>query len=161
MGIEIERKFLVINDLWRNQIKTQSFYSQGYLTQGGAQASVRVRLAGDKAWINIKSVTLEVSRTEFEYRIPVDEAKEMLEQLCIQPLITKTRYTVPCGQHVWEIDVFEGANQGLLVAEIELQAEDEQFIKPQWLGAEVSSDPRYYNTNLVSHPYQSWPEQAS
>lgn len=160
MAIEIERKFLVSNDQWREQAETQVFYSQGYMTQGGLQASVRIRVAGEKAWLNIKSVTLGVTRTEFEYPIPLYDAEVMLADLCLKPLVSKTRFTLTIGQHVWEIDEFEGENKGLIIAEIELADENENFVRPDWLGKEVSDEPRYYNTNLVQHPFQVWKDET-
>lgn len=155
MATEIERKFLVLNDSWRAGVAGQAHYRQGYLANS-AGASVRVRVAGGKGYLNIKSMTLGVRRHEFEYLIPVAEAEEMLNHLCVGPLIEKVRYRVPYGDHLWEIDVFEGDNAGLLVAEIELQAEDECFELPPWAGEEVSHDSRYYNVCLAQHPYKEW-----
>lgn len=155
MATEIERKFLVMNDSWRTQADQGSKFVQGYLV-GGKQASVRVRIEGESAFLNIKSATLGITRQEFEYPLPVEDAKVLLERLCEQPLISKTRYHAKIAEHVWEIDVFEGENQGLIVAEIELSDVDEQFTRPAWLGAEVSDDPRYYNVSLVKHPYKDW-----
>ena len=155
MGIEIERKFLVTNDSWREATGTGIPIKQGYLV-GGKEASVRVRLQGDKANLNIKSATLGVRRQEFEYPIPVEEAKTILTTLCQRPIIEKTRYLVLYASKQWEIDVFEGDNAGLIVAELELHDETEQFEHPPWLGEEVSDDPRYYNTCLSQHPYKDW-----
>ena len=155
MAIEIERKFLVNNDSWRKQADKSIVMSQGYLV-GSDKASVRIRLAGDSAWLNIKSATLDVTRREYEYAIPVADAQEMLANLCDKPLIEKVRHYVPYGQHTWEVDVFEGDNAGLIVAEIELAQADESFAKPSWLGEEVSADTRYYNVCLVKHPYKDW-----
>lgn len=155
MATEIERKFLLRNDDWREHADAGTAYCQGYLA-GAKRASVRVRHAGNEAFINIKSATLGIRRQEFEYPIPVDEAETMLAQLCLRPLIEKTRYHVTFGTHLWEIDVFHGVNEGLVVAEIELQREKERFEIPPWLGKEVSHDPRYYNVRLVTHPYKDW-----
>lgn len=155
MATEIERKFLLVNNDWRKEITRQVLMRQGYLS-GTEKASVRVRVAGDKASLNIKSATLNITRKEFEVDLPVDDAHEMLNLLCEQPLIEKTRYYVPNGLHTWEIDVFSGDNDGLVVAEIELQDEQEPFNKPAWLGKEVSDDPRYYNVCLVKHPFCDW-----
>lgn len=155
MAIEIERKFLVADDSWRSQVQNSVAMSQGYLV-GSDKASVRVRIAGDRAFMNIKSATLDVTRKEYEFAIPVDDAREILAQLCDKPLIEKVRHYIPLGQHTWEIDVFEGDNAGLIVAEIELTSADEAFHRPQWLGDEVSSDKRYYNVCLVKHPYMDW-----
>jgi len=155
MATEIERKFLVRNDQWRAQATDKKTIQQGYFETAG-RASLRVRISGDKANINIKSATLDVVRKEYEIVIPLQDAKEMLEHLCLHPIIQKTRYYVPYGAHVWEIDVFDGDNEGLVVAEIELAAADEVFEKPAWLGDEVSHDTRYYNVCLVNNPYKNW-----
>ena len=155
MGVEIERKFLVSDDSWRSQADAGDRYRQGYLAHD-PQRSVRVRIAGERAWLNIKSATSPVRRLEYEYLIPLGDAQEMLETLRVYDCVDKTRYLVKHGKHVWEVDVFEGANAGLIVAEIELDDEDEAFEKPDWLGREVSDDPRYYNMNLAKQPYTTW-----
>ncbi len=155
MAIEIERKFLVKNERWRDCAISSSVLKQGYLANQN-NASVRVRIARGKAYLNIKSKTLGIKRSEYEYQIPVEDADEMLQQLAEQPLISKTRYHVQHGDHVWELDVFDGENSGLVVAEIELKSEHETFELPDWAGEEVSDDPRYYNVNLVEHPYCKW-----
>jgi len=155
MAIEIERKFLLKNDQWKQSADQGCFYKQGYLV-GSKQASVRVRIEGDEAFLNIKSATLGIYRKEYEYPVPLDDANELLTDLCEQPLIEKTRYHVQHQEHDWEIDVFTGDNQGLVVAEIELETEESVFEKPDWLGEEVSEDPKYYNVSLVSHPYKDW-----
>lgn len=155
MPVEIERKFLVRDERWRDAADGGVHFRQGYLI-GARQASVRVRIEGARANLNIKGATLGVRRQEFEYAIPLEEANELLDTLCEKPLIEKTRYTLRYGAHVWEIDLFEGDNAGLVVAEIELADEDELFERPAWLGDEVSGDPRYYNVSLVKHPYREW-----
>ena len=155
MAYEIERKFLVINDDWKSQVSNSAYYRQAYL-DGNDRSSVRVRIADSQAWLNIKSATLGIQRTEYEYEIPVSDAGEMIANLCQGAAIEKWRHFVPHAGHVWEIDVFEGANQGLVVAEIELDDVAESFEKPPWIGAEVSDDPRYYNVCLVEHPYSDW-----
>jgi len=155
MATEIERKFLVINDDWRAAADAGMDCIQGYFTTNH-QCSIRVRLTGNEANLNIKSATLGVTRSEYDYVIPARDAEEMLRHLCTKPLIEKKRYRVRHGQHLWEIDVFSGANTGLVVAEIELAHVDEAFTRPGWLGAEVSDDPRYYNVCLVQHPYKNW-----
>lgn len=155
MATEIERKFLVIGDAWRGAAAPGVRFRQGYLSATG-KASVRVRVEGEQANLNIKSATLGVRRLEFEYPIPLEDANQMLDGLCTGGIVEKTRYRVPVGGHTWEVDVFEGANAGLVVAEIELDHEDEVFAKPDWAGAEVSDDPRYYNVCLAEHPYSSW-----
>ena len=159
MATEIERKFLIKDESWRTSAGEGIHFRQGYLVDIGPdkiRASVRVRIEGDKANINIKSATLDMLRKEYEYPISVDDAEEMLDKLCIWPLIEKTRYKLDHGNHTWEIDVFEKDNDGLVVAELELQATDEAFEKPDWLGEEVTDDARYYNVCLVSQPYKDW-----
>lgn len=158
MATEIERKFLVTGEAWRAAADSGTRFRQGYLI-GAERASVRVRIEGGRANINIKSATLGVRRQEYEYPIPLSDAEEMLDTLCEQPQIEKTRYLVSHQGHRWEIDVFEGANAGLVVAEIELQAEEEAFALPDWAGQEVSDDPRYYNVCLVNHPYSEWRDE--
>jgi len=155
MAIEIERKFLISSDAWRETADVGTRFRQGYLI-GAEKASVRVRIEGEEANINIKSATLGVRRQEYEYSIPLAEAEEILDTLCEQPQIEKTRYHVPVGEHIWEVDVFAGDNEGLVVAEVELAHEDEAFERPDWLGDEVSHDTRYYNVCLVRHPYKEW-----
>lgn len=155
MAIEIERKFLLRDESWRDAADGGTRFRQGYLI-GAERASVRVRIEGEQANLNIKSATLGIHRQEFEYPIPLDEAEELLNTLCEQPQISKTRYLVPYGDHTWEIDVFDGDNAGLIVAEVELAAEDEVFARPPWIGDEVSGDTRYYNVCLVKHPYKDW-----
>ena len=155
MAIEIERKFLVKNEGWRGSIISSSVLKQGYLANQN-NASVRVRIAHGKAHLNIKSKTLGIRRSEYEYQIPVEDAEEMLQHLAEQPVISKTRYLVQYAEHVWELDVFDGENSGLVVAEIELKSEQETFALPDWAGEEVSGDPKYYNINLVKHPFSKW-----
>ncbi len=158
MAQEIERKFLLLDESWREEAGPGVYICQGYL--GDAKgASVRVRVEGDRANINIKGVTLGISRTEYEYPIPKDEALEMLKHLCLKPLIEKRRYEVKVGDHLWEVDLFEGDNAGLKVAEVELESEDQPFEKPAWAGDEVSDDARYYNVCLVKHPYKDWDDR--
>ena len=155
MATEIERKFLLKDDSWRKTADVGVPFHQGYLI-GAQRASVRVRIEGEQANINIKSATLGVSRQEYEYPIPLDEARELLDTLCEKPQIEKVRHLLHYGNHTWEIDVFGGDNAGLVVAEIELASEDEPFERPPWLGEEVSHDTRYYNVCLVKHPYCEW-----
>jgi adenylate cyclase len=155
MAIEIERKFLLKNDAWRDDVVKHIDFKQGYLV-GSDKASVRVRIEGDKANINIKGATLGIVRSEFEYEIPLQDANELLDGLCDQPFIDKVRHYVHIGKHEWEIDEFKGENQGLVVAEVELTDENEAFDKPLWLGEEVSSDKRYYNSMLVKNPFKNW-----
>ncbi len=155
MAVEIERKFLLRDDSWQNSADHGVLIRQGYLA-GSEKSSIRVRIAGDKANINIKSATLDITRQEYEYPIPLVEANEMLDALSEGPLIEKTRYHVFHAKHCWEIDVFSGDNQGLVVAEVELESVNESFELPDWLGEEVSDDARYYNVCLVKHPYKDW-----
>lgn len=155
MAIEIERKFLVRNNEWRTQVSQGIFYRQGYMSSTPA-CSIRVRSGGGKGFLNLKSATLGVTRKEYEYPIPEQEANEMLDLFCERPLIEKTRYHVEHAGHTWEVDVFAGDNEGLIVAEIELDDADEVFELPSWAGEEVSHDPRYYNVCLVKHPYKDW-----
>jgi len=158
MGTEIERKFLVINETWRGQVAASERMSQGYLCNQG-NSSVRVRISGGQANLNIKRGGLSVTRQEYEYPIPLADAEELLAGLR-GGLVEKTRYHVRCGGHLWDLDVFEGANAGLIMAEIELSAEDEAFEMPAWAGREVSGDARYYNINLIDNPYSHWREDA-
>ena len=157
MATEIERKFLVVADGWRGDSDAGVTYRQGYLI-GGSACSVRVRIAGEQAWLNIKSGTTTVSRREYDYAIPVRDGNEMLAELCHKPLIEKVRYRVRVGAHVWEVDCFQGENAGLVVAEVELSHPREPFTVPSWAGHEVSHLLRYYNVNLVDHPYRDWTE---
>ncbi|BCX89392.1 adenylate cyclase [Methylomarinovum tepidoasis] len=159
MALEIERKFLVRDDRWRALASRRSRIRQGYLNRA-EDCSVRVRSADGRGWLNIKSVTIGARRHEYEYEIPWQDAEEMLDTLCRRPLIEKTRYFVEHQGHLWEIDVFEGDNAGLVVAEIELNDPHESFVKPPWIGREVTEDPRYYNTCLAQNPYRNWRDQA-
>jgi len=153
MGKEIERKFLVKGDAWRALAKGVG-YRQGYLSTV-KERTVRVRTMGDKGYLTIKGVTIGASRLEFEYEIPIADANPLLE-MCEQPLVEKARYKIPQGAFTWEIDEFAGVNQGLIVAEIELPSEDQEFSRPEWIGAEVTGDPRYFNSNLIAHPFTKW-----
>ncbi|MGD2118854.1 MAG: CYTH domain-containing protein [Chromatiales bacterium] len=156
MAVEIERKFLVTNNSWKQQADKSFRLRQGYLGKG-PERSVRVRTSEDgRAFLNIKSSTNGIRRLEFDYEIPIGDAIEILEQIAIKPVIDKTRYLLNHAGHLWEIDEFHGANAGLIVAEVELQHEDEDYKKPDWLGQEVSDDARYYNMNLIDKPYSEW-----
>lgn len=155
MALEIEHKFLVTNNSWRQAVKSYTKYKQGYLSSQPT-SSIRVRISDQNAWLNIKSATIGNSRLEFEYEIPINDAELIIATLCGKPLVEKTRYFIPIDNHVWEIDEFEGDNIGLIVAEIELQESGEFFSKPDWLGEEVTQDLRYYNNNLAKHPYKNW-----
>lgn len=154
MGLEIERKFLVEGDGWRRE-SAVSIFRQGYLSTV-KERTVRVREVDDTAFVTIKGITVGATRLEFEYAIPVGDARELLDELCERPLIEKTRHVVEHGNHTWEIDEFTGANQGLIVAEVELDEAEETIDLPPWIGAEVTDDPRYFNSNLIAHPYRTW-----
>jgi adenylate cyclase len=154
VGTEIERKYLVSGDGWRGA-GTATTFRQGYLSTV-KERTVRVRLAGGEGTLTIKGITVGATRAEYEYSIPADEAASMLDTLCEQPLIEKTRHVVDEGGLTWEIDEFTGANEGLIVAEVELDSEDQEITLPGWVGEEVTSDPRYFNANLIAHPYTEW-----
>jgi len=154
MAKEIERKFLVEGDAWRALAKGTN-YRQGYLNSA-KERTVRVRTAEDKAFLTIKGLTVGATRAEYEYEIPFDEGKAMLDALAERPLIEKKRYKIPAGGLTWEIDEFLGDNAGLIVAEVELKSEDQAFERPLWLGDEVTGDPRYYNANLIKKPFTRW-----
>jgi adenylate cyclase len=154
MPIEIERKFLVKDDTWRG-LAVGVPYCQGYIVSGLGK-TVRVRIAGEQAFLTIKGATVALARSEYEYPIPVADAAEMLKTLCESPLIEKQRYKIAIDEVIWEVDEFSGANQGLTIAEVELQHADQPIILPTWVGAEVSHDPRYFNSNLAKHPFSQW-----
>jgi adenylate cyclase len=155
MATEIERKFLVHGTAWRSAADVGTRIWQGYLNRD-KHRTVRVRVAGEKAFLTIKGLTQGATRAEFEYEIPLSDATA-LRALCDGPVIDKIRYRIPCTPHlVWEVDEFFGDNQGLVVAEIELESENQPFTLPDWLGAEVTTDARYYNANLAAVPYRSW-----
>ncbi|QNH17652.1 CYTH domain-containing protein [Xanthomonas sp. SS] len=162
MAIEIERKFLVTGDGWRAAAHRVIPMAQGYINDqaamdsGAQKASVRVRVQGEEAFLNLKSRELGHTRQEFEYPLPLDDARALLA-LCVGGLIDKRRHLVQHQGHLWEVDEFLGDNAGLVVAEIELQSADEAFAKPDWIGAEVTDDARYYNLALASHPFCEWP----
>lgn len=155
MAEEIERKFLLRSDAWRAEVGDSVHIVQGYLARG-ERSAVRVRVQGELAQINIKHSLDGIHRLEYEYPIPPQDAREILQQVALRPLIEKTRHHVRRGRHLWEIDEFHGENAGLIVAEIELDAADEVFERPSWLGQEVSQDARYYNSNLSRRPYTQW-----
>ena len=163
MGIEIERKFLPRNDGWRAAAHKVVPMAQGYLNDlalvdsGAMRASVRVRIEGDVAFLNIKSRELGTTRQEFEYPVPVAEAQALLK-LCVGGLVEKRRHHLEHAGHLWEVDEFLGDNAGLVVAEIELDAADALFAKPDWVGAEATHAPRYYNLALASRPFSQWRE---
>ena len=147
MNQEIERKFLLKDDSWRSLAKGKK-YRQGYLNSV-KERIVRVRTIDDKGFLTVKGMVTGATRAEFEYNIPADEAEAMLDDLCENPLIEKNRYKIEFGGLVWEVDEFIGENQGLTMAEVELESEDQSFEKPAWIGEEVTGDPRYFNSNLI------------
>jgi CYTH domain-containing protein len=157
MAVEIERKFLVTGRVWKEGVKGV-VYRQGYLNTD-TERTVRVRIAGEQGFLTVKGKTEGISRLEFEYSIPVDEAGQMLDRLCLATVIEKYRYRVSYRGKVWEIDEFLGANQGLVLAEIELESEEELFDPPPWLGREVSGESRFYNSSLSRNPYGTWSEE--
>lgn len=161
MAVEIERKFLLASARWRDSVARSQPIAQGYLVgaralrDGHARASVRVRRAGTQAWLNIKSATLGIERAEFEYPVPLTDAEAMLASLC-DGVVEKVRHHVEVDGTLFEIDEFLGENAGLVVAEVELPAADAAFPRPAWLGREVSALARYYNVNLITHPFSRW-----
>jgi len=152
---EIERKFLVVGDSWRQAVESETHVMQGYLANN-ANVTVRVRIKGEQGVLTIKGATRGISRAEYEYEIPMDDAERMLRELSTGPVVDKTRHLVRVDDHVWELDVFHGDNEGLVMAEIELGSEAEDFRLPDWAGEEVSHDSRYYNVNLARNPYRNW-----
>jgi adenylate cyclase len=154
MPREIERKFLLASDTWRTRVRRSEPMTQGYIASG-ENVSVRIRIAGECAWLNIKVGGLVASRLEYEYALPVADAHELL-QVAGGPVIEKTRHFVEHRGFEWEIDEFHGDNAGLVVAELELDSEDQQFPRPPWVGAEVTEHERYYNVRLVKRPFRVW-----
>lgn len=154
MGMEIERKFLVKGDGWKS-LAQGVLLRQGYLSSA-PERTVRVRIEADAAMLTIKGRTTGASRAEWEYTIPLEDARALLDGLCERPIIEKRRYRIPFAGMVWEVDEFLGENAGLVVAEIELESEDQDFARPDWIGEEVTHDPRYFNASLLRNPYCSW-----
>ena len=157
MPLEIERKFLVTNDSWQESAN-RSVIRQGYLSRD-IERTVRVRVKDDKAYLTVKGRNKGAVRTEFEYEIPRIDGDAMLDSLALRPLIEKTRATIEFAGKLWEIDCFFGENQGLVVAEVELSSENEEIELPEWVGAEVTHLPRYYNSSLSERPYSLWSEE--
>lgn len=165
MGQEIERKYLVKQAEWRSHKKKlqQQYpgigekYCQGYIPTSN-QTTVRLRIIGKRAYLTIKSKTTGYTRSEFEYPVPVEDAEQMLQTLCLQPLIEKIRYKINYHDLVWEVDEFWGENQGLIIAEVELENEEQQINIPQWIDKEVN-DPKYFNSSLIKYPYSQWKQQ--
>jgi adenylate cyclase len=154
MAQEIERKYLLKEDSWRN-LAEGTVYCQGYIATQD-KTTVRVRIVGQQGYLTIKGPSIAYSRLEFEYPIPVQDAQEMLNTLCQRPFIEKIRYKIAWGGLIWEIDEFQGLNQGLILAEVELTHSDQDILLPPWIGEEVSHDPRYFNSYLVKHPFSQW-----
>jgi len=153
MAVEIERKFLInIDEL---ELEDGLDIKQGYIKTAD-NTVVRVRVKGTKGFLTIKGENVGAKRLEFEYEIPLEEANEMLEKLCSNPIIDKTRYEIKYANHLWEVDVFYGDNEGLVVAEVELEDEDEKVELPSWIKQEVTSDIKYYNNQLIKNPYKNW-----
>jgi len=155
MGTEIERKFLLQHEGWRQHVKSTTHMIQGYLSVN-PEATVRIRIAGDSAFLTLKGKRTHFSAAEFEYPVPVEDAREILKHMCVCEPIEKRRHIVEHRGHMWEIDEFLGANVGLYIAEIELESADTPFDRPEWLGKEVSLDQRYSNSSLVQTPYITW-----
>ncbi len=155
MHIEIERKFLVRNDFWKKEADSETRYVQSYLAFA-KDRGIRVRQEGGKAFLNIKLALSQTQRKEYEYEIPPEDAAELIREYSDRPPVEKIRYRVLHRNHVWEIDEFKGANEGLVLAEIELKSDDEPFEKPDWLGEEVTEDERYLNMNLFLKPFKTW-----
>ena len=154
MGVEIERKFLLKDDAWRSEGKGTR-YLQGYLVRSGKR-TVRIRTAGNKGYLTVKGADWNGIRSEYEYPIPVDDAERMLDELCEKPLIDKIRYRILYRGNIWEVDEFMGENQGLILAEVELESPDTPLECPPWIGREVTGEARYINANLVSRPFAEW-----
>lgn len=154
MGLEIERKFLLKDESWRPAVSETMEIKQGYLNSA-IERTVRVRLTGNKGVLTIKGKTVNLTREEFEYEIPIADARRLMK-LCETPIIEKLRHLVRLDGRTWEIDEFSGVNESLVVAEIELNSEDEDLALPEWVGREVSDDPRYYNASLIAHPFSEW-----
>jgi adenylate cyclase len=155
MGVEIEKKFLVDHEKWQQLVKPKGkVYKQGYLLSD-EKRTVRVRVTDDAAYITLKGSTTGISRSEFEYTIPVNEGQEILKDMATS-FIEKTRYNINYAGNVWEVDIFEGDNQGLIIAEIELKHENQEFEKPEWVKNEVSDDRRYTNAYLSVNPFKNW-----
>lgn len=154
MAKEIERKYLVKGDVWRKLAKGVT-YRQGYLSTV-KERTVRVRTIGDQGFLTIKGVSVGATRAEYEYPVPAADANEMLTNLCEKPLVEKNRYKIPIGPVTWEIDEFLGDNEGLIVAEVELTDEAQKVELPEWIGQEVTGDPKYFNSNLTKNPFKTW-----
>lgn len=154
MAQEIERKFLTKNDAWRSNAIGR-FYRQGYLSTV-KERTVRIRTIRNQGYITVKGIAKGAARAEYEYEIPVKDANEMLDTLCEQPIIEKMRYEIEHNELIWLVDEFEGVNKGLILVEVELSDENQKIVLPDWVGAEVTGDPNYFNSNLTRNPYLGW-----
>ncbi len=157
MAKEIERKYLVKGSDWK-KLAQGKFYCQGYIATLGKQ-TVRIRIVGEQGYLTLKGKTVGQTRSEFEYPIPLADAREILETLCDRPLIEKIRYKIPQGNLIWEVDEFLGENAGLIIAEVELTEENQKMELPEWIDRQVT-DPKYYNSNLAKHPYSQWTDNS-
>jgi adenylate cyclase len=155
MAVEIERKFLVRDDSWRQGTRRSVLIQQGYFCRTPLLRA-RIRIFGDKGYITLKSEPGKLTRYEFEYEIPKKEATEIIGRFSVEPIITKTRHEVPYADRLWAVDVFEGANAGLVVAEVELENETQNIVKPPWVGEEVTFDRRFGNSHLARYPFVTW-----
>ncbi len=158
MPIEIERKFLLKNSNWRLNARCE-YCCQGFLSTV-KERTVRVRIMGERAWLTVKGKNIGAARPEYEYEIPLADARQILDNLCLRPLIEKTRFYIDYAGLTWEVDEFHGENEGLILAELELEDENTQPSFPDWVGAEVTGDPRYFNANLIENPYKNWPKST-
>jgi CYTH domain-containing protein len=154
MGVEIEKKFLVKDNSWKQQA-TGVYYRQGYLSSHSERV-VRIRTIENKGYLTIKGKSVGAARTEYEYEIPLEDAIEMLTRICEKPVIEKTRYTLDYKGLLWEIDEFAAENKGLVIAEVELEDENQNIELPSWVGEEVTMQEKYYNSNLIKHPFSTW-----
>jgi adenylate cyclase len=155
MGIEIERKFLIKNNNWRSGNEPHTLYRQGYISIG-SESVVRVRIVGQTGTLTVKGKSDGAQRKEFEYEIPLSDANELLNEICLKPIIEKYRYKIDYDKLIWEVDEFIGDNSGLILAEVELQDVHQDVALPDWVGEEVTEDQKYYNSNLVKNPYKNW-----
>lgn len=155
MGTEIEHKFLVASDSWRGQVRSSTRIVQGYLAHTDT-ATIRVRIRGEAAYLTLKGPSSGIARSEYEYEIPVADAEGLLAEMAQGPVVDKVRHLIDVGGFTWELDVFAGDNAGLVMAEVEVPSADTEFPLPDWAGAEVSDDSRYYNVNLAQNPYRNW-----
>jgi CYTH domain-containing protein len=154
MAQEIERKFLTKSDAWRSQARGR-FYRQGYLSTA-KERTVRIRTIKNEGYITVKGIAKGAARAEYEYEIAVTDANEMLDTLCEQPIIEKMRYEIEHNELIWVVDEFDGVNKGLILVEVELSDENQKIALPDWVGAEVTGDPNYFNSNLIRNPYLKW-----